>query len=239
MNDNLTPERRAQIMATFPALGNLRPMAPEASTQVRAALWAEEIIRTVWGRDPTAVLVDPARVPELADRADRQAAEFHRRAAMDGLHYDTHDTAYDPHATYEQGVVKFWRVGSRHVEVVRDRWHDRANLDRSLSPAGETASWLQYTREMLDDTACSCIDYCDMGCTVHLAKACSGTTKLLPVDRGTLVLLFRCCTACEDWAGQMAANTYKRHPIEARADLPPGAVIMPNPEPDVNPDAWA
>ena len=40
-------------------------------------------------------------------------------------------------------------------------------------------------------------------------------------------------------AGQMAANSYKTAVVQARADLPPAPVILPNPEPDVNPAAWA
>jgi hypothetical protein len=34
------------------------------------------------------------------------------------------------------------------------------------------------------------------------------------------------------------ANTYRTAVINVPADLPPGAVIVPNPEPDANPDAW-
>jgi hypothetical protein len=51
-------------------------------------------------------------------------------------------------------------------------------------------------------------------------------------------LLFRMCRECEELAGRIAANTYRTAVINAPADLPPGAVIMPNPEPDANPDAW-
>jgi hypothetical protein len=60
----------------------------------------------------------------------------------------------------------------------------------------------------------------------------------MPVSRGALVLLFRMCRECEELAGRIAANTYRTAVINAPADLPPGAVIMPNPEPDANPDAW-
>jgi hypothetical protein len=51
----------------------------------------------------------------------------------------------------------------------------------------------------------------------------------MPVNRGTLILLFRMCRACEDLAGKIAANTYRTAVVQARADLPPGAVILPNP----------
>lgn len=220
------------------------PMNPRVSTQVRATDRADEIIQAVWGNDPTAVLVDYKLVPDLAGRADEAAAEYHRRAGMDDLHYNTYDTDYDPNDLAEQGVVSIWRVGSRHVDVVRDRWHDTATRDRSMSPAEESVSLLQHTRDMLDHSTCSCINYCDLGCSVNIAKACGGTTRLLPVNRAPLILLFRCCSACEELAGQIAANAYKRHVVEARADLPPGGKIMPNPERPTDPDdpqygAWA
>jgi hypothetical protein len=51
-------------------------------------------------------------------------------------------------------------------------------------------------------------------------------------------LLFRMCRECEELAGRIAANIYRTAVINAPTDLPPGAVIMPNPEPDANPDAW-
>ncbi|GAB5000769.1 hypothetical protein MAHJHV64_10920 [Mycobacterium avium subsp. hominissuis] len=268
--NSMDPEHRDEILAKFPAISSPRPMDPRANTQVRAINRAAQIIVQVWGEDPSAVLFDPARVPALAERADVEAADFHRREGEasreralglpPSLHYHAHDgnADYDPDATHEQGAVLIWRVGSKHVTVVRDRWHDQANRDRSMSPAEESASMLQHVVEVDDYRGYTSdeavrphpADY-ELRCNVNIAKDCTaplsldvndyggGTTRLLPLNRGALVLLFRCCRACEDLAGRIAANTYKSHVIEARADLPRGAVIMPNPEPDVNPDAWA
>ncbi|WP_275589667.1 hypothetical protein [Mycolicibacterium smegmatis] len=39
-------------------------------------------------------------------------------------------------------------------------------------------------------------------------------------------------------AGKIAANNRKTTIVQARSDLPPGSVIMPDPDPDENPDAW-
>lgn len=76
-----------------------------------------------------------------------------------------------------------------------------------------------------------------MRCTVNIADNCTapvsrdvsdyggGTTRLIQVHRGQFVLLFRCCTACEERAGVIADNNYKTHVIDARVDLPRGAVI--------------
>jgi hypothetical protein len=220
-------QRRARLLAKFPAISNDRPMDPRANTQVRAIDRADEIIRAVWGDDPTAVLVDYKLVPALAERADEAAAEYHRRAGMDGLHYTTGDTDYDPNDPAEQGVVRIWRVGSRHVDVVRERWREQ----RFGTPAEDAAGRIQHARDVLDNFTCSCINYCDLGCSVNIAKACGGTTRLLPVNRGTLIMLFRCCDACEVLAGQIAANSYRTNvklaEIEAREQLPPDTTAGP------------
>jgi hypothetical protein len=229
---------------------NLHPMDPRASTQVRAIDRADVLSGKAWAEASkvAAVLFDPARVPELAQKAENAAAEFHHltaesaRAVAEGynppLHFDTHDADWNPNAPHEQGVVRVWPVGTNHVDVIRDRWRDNPN--RESRPVDYFVS--MYGNRMPDYFDCarySCTGDCDRACSVRLAKACAGPTRTMPVSRGTLILLFRCCRECEDWAGKMAGNTYKRAVISARADLPPGGVILPNPEPDVNPDAWA
>jgi hypothetical protein len=74
---------------------------------------------------------------------------------------------------------------------------------------------------------------------MRLAKTCGGPTGVMPVERGTMVMLFRCCRECEALACKIAANNRKTAIVRARADLPPGAVVMPDPDPAVSPDAWA
>ena len=203
-----------------------------------------------------AVLFDHARCPELAWKADAAAEDFHRIAAEDAqlrarseeaeaagdelalaligppiLHYNTFDTDYDPNATEEQGVVKIWQVGSNSVTIVRDRWHDPLHRNREENTTRYAASLLGHMRSMHDYWDCT--EYgcnhesCGLQCNINIAKACNGTTRLMPVARNPLILLFRCCRECEVLGGQIAANNYKRHVIEARADLPPGAVIDP------------
>jgi hypothetical protein len=221
-----TPE---ELRARFPALDNARVMDPRASTQVQAVLRAEEIIAKVWGEGArvSGVLFDPARVPALAQRADAAAADFHCRAAE--MQYDTDDTDYDRHDTAEQGVVKIWQVGGNHVHIVRDRWRDAPN--RAPNTVEYAAGSLGHGRSTHDHWKCT--EYgcdhekvCDLQCHVGLAKACGGATRLLPVDRSPLVMLFRCCRVCEDLAGKIAENTYKTNmkiaELEAREDWPPG-----------------
>lgn len=237
--NTMDPERRARLLAKFPGISNDRPMDPRANTQVRAIDRADEIIRTVWGDNPTAVLVDYKRVPALAERAAEAAADFHRREGEasrareralglpPSLRYHAHDgdADFDPDAPAEQGVVKIWRVGSNRADVVRDRWHDGRNLDRNMSPAEEMASTLALDVQV-DDYWCYggdgnpryWGDY-ERRCNVNIAHDCTaplspdvndyggGTTRLLPVNRGTLILLFRCCRACEVEAGKTATDT--------------------------------
>lgn len=220
---------------------NLNPIDPRGSTQVRAIDRADELTAKVWAEAAkvAAILFDGARVPELAAKADEAAAEFYAHSGQDGdLHFDTHDTDWNPHALHEHGVARVWPVGTNHVDVIRDRWRDNPNRDSR--PVDYFMS--MYGNRLPDYFDCArygCTGDCDRACSVHLAKACAGPTRTMPVSRGTLRLLFRMCRACEDLAGQIAANSYKTAVVGARADLPPGAVIMPNPESDMNPAAWA
>lgn len=208
----IDPKRREDLTAKFPDLTALRPMRPDANTQVRATDRAEQIIAKVWDdrADDDAVLFDPARVPALAECADAAAAEYHRRAASGELRWDTGDGLrgdYDPDAPAEQGVVRIWRVGSGEVDVVRERWRDTPG--RRWGTVDYTAGMLEHLTEQLDYHDCAvhgCDGECDLRCTVHIAKACGGPTRLLPVDRGTLVLLFRCCRNCEELAGDTAST---------------------------------
>lgn len=224
----IDPERRQQILDKFPAINSARVLDPQASTQVQAALRAEEIIAKVWGDGArvSAVLFDPARVPALAQRADAAARDFHCRAGE--LHNDTSDTDYDRHDTAEQGAVKIWQLGSNHVHVVRDRWRDAPNrAPNTVEYAAGSLGHLRSTHDhwKCDEYGCDHETVCDLRCNVRLAKACGGTTRLLPVDRGTLIMLFRCCRVCEELAGKIAENTYKTNvkiaELEAREDWPP------------------
>jgi hypothetical protein len=242
----INPQRRQQLLDKFPALrDNARPMNPAGSTQVRAVERADQIVQKVWRHtwngddpnDPSNTLFDPARVAAMAQRADAAAADFHRREADAAreralglpslLRYDTHDGSADcnPDDPAEQGVVRIWPVGTNHVDIVRDRWHDSPN--RRLTTAEYAAGRLGLESSQHDFWDCrryGCDGDCELKCGVRLAKACGGTTRLLPVNRGALVLLFRCCRVCEGLAGQIAENTYKTNEkiaeIEGR-EFPP------------------
>ena len=194
----IDPGRREYLLTKYPAITRTSPMAPSASTQVRAADRAETIIRQVWGDgDTSSVLFDPALCPPMARRAETAAAELRQASSEGRVTWETADTDYDADAPSEQGVVRIWFVGSRTVEVVRERWREQPN--RKPKPAEYFGGMLAHMRR----------DYvaevdCDAACNVGIVKACGGATRLLPANRGTVVLLFRCCRECEDLAGQIA-----------------------------------
>ena len=236
MSSGLT---RQQITAKFPAM-NWRPMDPALNTSVQAVLRAERIVAQVWrwkweregglgAFDPALVLFDPARVPALAQRADAATEDFHRRTGPGGaLRYNTHDgdADHDPHDPADQGVVSVWRVGSNRCHVVRDRWLDSPG--RFWCTTDYFAELFEIVVDQLDYWDCGdygCDGDCDLKCNVNIAQSCSGTTRMMPANRGTLVLLFRCCRECEALAGKIAANTYRTNTklaeIEAREHLNP------------------
>ena len=200
-------------------------MSPNANTQVRATDRAEQIIAKTWGEraGDGGVLFDPARVPALAERADAAAAEYHRRAASGELRSDAGEGSrgdYDPDAPAEQGVVRIWRVGSNHIDVVRERWRDAPG--RQFGTVDYAAGMFGHLTEQLDYRDCTdhgCGGDCDLACSVNVTKACGGPTRLLPVDRGTLVLLFRCCRNCESLAGKIAATNHQIAVMEAHERL--------------------
>ena len=203
---DLTPERRAQLAAKY-GVGK-PPMPPMVNTQARAVVRADTIVRRVWGDFALAdeALFDRVRVPAMAARADAAAEDYRRRAADGRLRYDTADTDYNPDCPSEQGVVRIWPVGTNHVHVVRERWRDSPT--RKLTTADWAATSLRNSVDLADWFDCAkfgCDSHgCLPGCDVRLSPGCSGTTRLLPVHRGTLILLFRCCWACADDAERRA-----------------------------------
>lgn len=221
---NIDPWRRAEIEATFPVVNNVRPMAPVVSTQVRAMDRAEAIVSRAWPNGDRSAVFDQSWCPPMAARADAAAEEF-RQAVADGLlRSNTEDKDFEPDHPAEQGVVRIWFVGSRTVDVVRERWKQHPN--RLMSTSDYFGAMYGLTTELHDYRPG--FDH-DPTCTVGISEQCGGPTRLLPANRGTLVLLFWCCRGCETLAGNIADETYRRHVIDARADLPPGAIIMPNP----------
>lgn len=157
------------------------PMNPCANTQVQAAMRAEQITKRAWNNLALADVILTG-VPAMRARADVAAEEFHKRAAYDAraraegetpvLYYDTRDgdADYDPNAIYEQGALKIWTVGTNHVDIVRDRWHDSPT--RRPSPVAYAAGHIANKLDTLDWFHCErygCAGDCGLECNVNVA----------------------------------------------------------------------
>lgn len=220
---------RDELFAKFPAMSNVRPLDPVASTQVQAILRAEEFVRHVWPNedDTRAALFDPVRCPPMAKRAEDAAQDYRDAVADCWLTFDTADTDYEPDAPAEHGVVRIWQVGSRVVLVLRDRWHSKFNGNRESKPVEffggdvghDRAAWEHHV-DVHPTTG--------LACNVRIAKACAGPTRMLPLNRGTLILLFRCCRECEELGGRIADNNHltnvKIAEMETRLDGDPPTI---------------
>ena len=97
------------------------------------------------------------------------------------------------------------------------------------------AQMFELTVHMLDHWDCGdygCNGDCDLKCNVNIAQSCSGTTRLMPANRGALVMLFRCCQECEgagrqDCLVHVQDQTVKLAEIVAREGMngTPGAIM--------------
>jgi hypothetical protein len=223
---DIDPTRAQYLQNKFPAMSNLHPLNPVASTQVQAMLRAEEFIQHVWPDEnqTRAALFDPALCPPMAKSAVDAAQEY-RDAKADGLlTFDTADTKYKQDEPAEHGVVRVWQVGSRSVLVLRDRWRSEVNRNREAKPVEFFGGSVGHDRAMWDRHA-DVYEGTGLACNVRIAKACAGPTRMLPVNRGTVVLLFRCCRECEALAGRIADNNYRTNvkiaDMETRLDGDP------------------
>lgn len=241
MND----EQRKLMRAKY---GMDNPPDPNNPT-AKAVLDAERITASAHGRD-NAALFDPVWSPAMHERGETAMRELRQGLVDDIIRLNDADNLSDLYQLPDDALV-VWAVGARIAHVGRPHTRlDRVDWFTSLVQlAQEVNDYKPYTNPDISIRQHPA-DY-ELRCTVNIAADCTaplsrdvsdyggGTTRLMQVHRGQFVLLFRCCTACEEWADRKADNNYKNHVVEARADLPPGAVILPDPEPDVNPDAWA
>lgn len=169
---------REQLMAKYPSIASAAVLDPLASTQVRAVLRAEELMARVFPNgDQGVVLFDPALVPELAAKADEAAAALYRGLRHGWVRHDTMDDDYDDSSPAEQGVTRVHIVGSDTVHIIRDRWREHPN--RLGKPVDFHAGLMSHLRAMSDGHQCDCLDWCERGCNIQIAKRCSGPTRML------------------------------------------------------------
>ncbi|MGV7698389.1 hypothetical protein PJM27_22350 [Mycobacterium kansasii] len=210
----------------------------------KAMLDAERITAGAHGRD-NAALFDPTWSPAMRERANTAMHEVLIRIALpdddpNRIRLNDADDLCDLESVPDDALV-VWAVGARLAHVGRPHTRlDRVDWFTSVVQfAQEIDDYRPYTNS---DTSIRQhpTDF-EMRCTVNIAASCTaplsrdvsdyrgGTTRLMRVHRGRFVLLFRCCTACEDLAGRIADNNYKTSVIDGRADLPRGAAVPPMP----------
>lgn len=199
-----------------------------------AALAAERITAGAHGRD-NAPLFDPAWCPAMWERAKSAKQELLDGIADNRIRLNDASNLADLEQLPDDAVV-VWAVGAGLAHVGRP--HTRLDRVDWFTSVVQLAQEINDYKAYTDDTSIRQhpADY-EMRCTVNIADNCTapvsrdvsdyggGTTRLIQVHRGQFVLLFRCCTACEERAGVIADNNYKTHVIDARVDLPRGAVI--------------
>jgi len=226
--NSMDPQRRQWLTDKY---GHNNSPDPDNSIAA-AALAAERIAAGAHGRD-NAPLFDPAWSRVMWERAEKAMRDLVEGIGDSRIRLndvaDSTDLEYLP-----DDAVAVWRVGAPKADVGRARqqhidWHTWA-----IQFAQEVDDYWRYITGITPYPA----DY-ELRCTVNIAPDCTaplsrdvsdyggGTTRLMVVHRGRFVLLFRCCTACEALAGRTADRSYKHNVVEARADLPPGAVILP------------
>ncbi|BCO99309.1 hypothetical protein [Mycobacterium intracellulare] len=226
--NTMDPQRRQYLMDKH-GIG----LPPDPDNPIAAAaLAAERIAAGAHGRD-NAPLFAPAWSRAMWERAEKATRDLLEgigdgRVRLSDI-ADSTDLEHLP-----DDAVAVWRVGAPKADVGRAGqqhidWHTWA-----IQFAQEVDDYWRHTTGITPYPA----DY-ELRCTVNIAPDCTaplsrdvgdyggGTTRLMVVHRGRFVLLFRCCTACEALAGHAADRKYKDNVVNRRADLPKGAVILP------------
>jgi hypothetical protein len=217
---------------------------------VSRILAGEQFHDNVFTRD-SAELFDPVRCPRMHEIA---------RAALDYVHtskditWDDHgDSDRDPFVPFsaDDPALYVYKVGSGYVTVCRN---PKAVGAFTLATVGPDRSrrGVDYFAGMYRLMTSLHNGWWADGCSIELATGCAGNdrddagflhgpTQLMPLLCGSVLLIIEICTPCLDYATEAARTGYELSVMEARmrADLPPDAVITPDPEPAENPEAWA
>lgn len=185
---------------------------------VQAMLDAKRIVvRSTRSGDDASSLFDPAWSPRMYDLAERTLSNVHHGLGRGGdMRYvnTAGNTLRGPRRDRET-YVHF--VGDERAFVCKGKPDEFA----------ATLPHLHWLHDIAN------------GCQINIADDCGGATVRVPLLRGRFLLIFACCVPYREQADVMADDGFIISEMDEQADLLPGARIMPNPEPDVNPDAWA
>jgi hypothetical protein len=220
----------------FPDLKNARPQDPQRNTTVQTVLAAEQITAGTYGPD-NSPLFDPTWSPAMWERAKMATRELRTAIAEDRIHYDSHDyDVLDGKFDIENppgDAVFIWFVGSGTVLVCCRA--GATETDRRLRGPDYFSGMLRFFAEIDDYHRYSAGADCELRCTINIAEHCTaqapdfsgGTTRLMPLQRGQFILLWRVCRACEAKACETVETIFRTNVMAAQAELPPGARIDP------------
>lgn len=204
---------------------------------VQAMFDAEKICEAAHGRDNT-VLFGPSRCPAMWERANDAMRDLRIRIGLpegDPKHIRL-ENDYGGGEEVEDlptDAVVLWDARSNYAQFAR-----AVGPFPSSIPRPERFSWyIQYKQEVDDywrygkeGNPRYPADY-ELRCTVNIASGCTaplspdaddfrgGTTRLMVLQRGQFILLFRCCRECEQFAGELSDTNYQIAVMEAHERL--------------------
>ncbi|OAN40342.1 hypothetical protein [Mycolicibacterium iranicum] len=206
---------------------------PRADNGTATAILNGERITTGARGADSGPLFDPNLSPAMWDRANTAIRDLRQAMAERRVRYDNHDYDQFDIENPPDDAVFIWSVGSRTVLVCCRA--GASATDCRLRGPDYFSDMLRFFADIDDYRRYNSAADDELRCTVNLAENCTaqapvfsgGTTRLLPLQRGQFVFLWRVCRACEALARETAEGNFKFGVISAQAQLPPGARIDP------------
>jgi hypothetical protein len=177
---------------------------------VNAVLDGEQIVASVCRRGyDNGPWFDPLLSPTMHELANRTMRDLRTGMAEGRIERDPDDDrANVPDDPDDDRVFFVHFVGSTRVGVCRAEAEYFASMLKMMAWAHPM--W-------------------DTECNIKIADNCDGPTAWVPLLRGQFLLIFEGCQACHERAGRLADDGNLVSEMKARAKLPPGAHIQPNP----------
>ncbi len=225
---NINETDRDRLIAKY---GIDQPPQADNST-ANATLDGERIMARTHSRD-NILLFDPIWSPRMRKRANEAVAELRAAMARGRVQYDSHDYDQFDADNPPDDAVFIWFVGSGTVLVCCRG--GATETDRRLRGPDYFSDMLRFFAEIDDYHRYSAGADCELRCTINIAEHCTaqarafsgGTTRLMPLQRGQFVLLWRVCRACEAKACETVETIFRTNVMAGQAELPPGARIDP------------
>lgn len=184
---------------------------PRANPTVSACLDGETIVAKTFLREHDYVeLFDPARSPEMWARAMEAVGALHKASARREIGF----------------VSASGPVGVPQPNPLDNPFDEHVTL---MHYVGDYRAFV--CRNQPDNFSAALFMAANFGqgglCTINITGDCSSKTTILPLQIGTLVLVFGCCDVCLIKAGQLADDGLKASVASTQAKMPTGARIDP------------